>query len=184
MTKRVLDLFFAGTALVILSPLLVLICIGIKLEGRSPALLQRRRVAFNGREFFVYTFTTTALEDESNCHTRSIKSLTRVGRLLQIGRTNELPLLFSVLRGQMSLVGPSPHAVGSESGFSNPILHKLEGDITPGIIGWAEVNGVSRATLPVDKMNRWIELECWYINNWSIWLDLRILLRAFVWPAR
>ena len=107
-TKRVLDLFLAGTALVILSPLLALVCLGIKLEGRSPAILRWRRTAFNGREFTICMFTTTALEDECIEHSRGNDSrVTRVGRLLRTTGMDDLPHLFNVLSSQMSLVGPA-----------------------------------------------------------------------------
>ena len=110
--KRALDLLLAGTALVLLSPLLALICLGIKLEGRSPSILLRRRAAFNGREFVFYNFTTTAWEAACIGQARRNDSrVTRVGRLLRATGMDELPQLFSVLGGRMSLVGPRPHAV-------------------------------------------------------------------------
>ena len=166
--KRALDLLLAGTALVILSPLLALICLGIKLEGRSPSILLQRRAAFNGREFAVYNFTTTALEGARIGQARRNDSrVTRVGRLLRATGLDELPQLFSVLGGQMSLVGPQPHAVDPKGEFSDPIArYATQHDLKPGIIGWAPREAA--------------QVERWYIDNWSIWLDLRILLRTLV----
>ena len=166
--KRALDLLLAGTALVILSPLLALICLGIKLEGRSPSILLRRRAAFNGREFAVYNFTTTAWEGARIGQARRNDSrVTRVGRLLRATGLDELPQLFSVLGGQMSLVGPQPHAVDPKGEFSDPIArYATQHDLKPGIIGWA--------------LREAAQVERWYIDNWSIWLDLRILLRTLV----
>ena len=120
--KRVLDLLIAGAALVLLWPLLALICLSIKLEGRSPSILQQRRAAFSGREFAVYNFTTTAWEGACIGQARRNDSrVTRVGRLLKATGLDELPQLFSVLGGQMSLVGPPPHAIDPKGEFSDPI---------------------------------------------------------------
>jgi lipopolysaccharide/colanic/teichoic acid biosynthesis glycosyltransferase len=175
--KRALDLLLAGTALVILSPLLALICLGIKLEGRSPSILLRRRAAFNGREFAVYNFTTTAWEGACIGQARRNDSrVTRVGRLLRATGMDELPQLFSVLGGQMSLVGPRPHAVDPKGAFSDPIArYATQHHLKPGIIGWAP-----REAAQVEQLSHRVDFERWYIDNWSIWLDLRILLRFLV----
>jgi lipopolysaccharide/colanic/teichoic acid biosynthesis glycosyltransferase len=185
-TKRVLDLLLAGAALVILSPLLALICLGIKLEGRSPSILLQRRAAFSGREFAVFNFTTTAWEAASIGQARRNDSrVTRVGRLLKATGLDELPQLFSVLGGQMSLVGPPPHAIDPKGEFSDPIArYATDHHIKPGIIGWARINRLPREAAQVEQLNQRVDFERWYIDNWSIWLDLRILLRALVWPVR
>jgi lipopolysaccharide/colanic/teichoic acid biosynthesis glycosyltransferase len=175
--KRVLDLLLAGTALVILTPLLALICLGIKLEGRSPSILQQRRAAFSGREFAVYNFATTAWEGACIGQARRNDGrVTRVGRLLRGTGMDELPQLFSVLGGQMSLVGPRPHAVDPTGEFSDPIArYATEHHLKPGIIGWAP-----REAAWVEQLSHRVDFERWYIDNWSIWLDLRILLRFLV----
>jgi lipopolysaccharide/colanic/teichoic acid biosynthesis glycosyltransferase len=180
--KRALDLLLAGTALVILSPLLALICLGIKLEGRSPSILLRRRAAFNGREFAVYNFTTTAWEGACIGQARRNDSrVTRVGALLRVTDMDELPQLFSVLSGQMSLVGPSPHAIDPKGEFSDPIArYATHHHIKPGIIGWAQIKRLPREAAQVEQLNQRVDFERWYIDNWSIWLDLRILLRTLV----
>jgi lipopolysaccharide/colanic/teichoic acid biosynthesis glycosyltransferase len=179
--KRALDLLLAGTALVILSPLLALICLGIKLEGRSPSILLQRR-AFNGREFAVYNFTTTAWEGTRIGQARRNDSrVTRVGRLLRATGLDELPQLFSVLGGQMSLVGPRPYPVDSNGQFSDPIaLSPTQHQLKPGIIGWTQIIRLSREAARVEQLNQRVDFERWYIDNWSIWLDLRILLRTLV----
>src|SRR6202022_3889495 len=175
--KRALDLLLAGTALVILSPLLALICLGIKLEGRSPSILLRRRAAFNGREFAVYNFTTTAWEGACIGQARRNDSrVTRVGRLLRATGMDELPQLFSVLCGQMCLAGPGPHPADPKSAFSEPIgRYATQHPLKPGIIGWAP-----REAAQVEQLSPRVDFERWYIDNWSIWLDLRILLRFLV----
>jgi lipopolysaccharide/colanic/teichoic acid biosynthesis glycosyltransferase len=176
--KRALDLLLAGTALVLLSPILALICLGIKLEGRSPSILLQRRAAFNGREFVFYNFTTTAWEAACVGQARRNDSrVTRVGRLLRATGIDELPQLFSVLGGRMSLVGPRPHAVDPKGAFSDPIArYATQHHLKPGIIGWAP-----REAAQVEQLNHRVDFERWYIDNWSIWLDLRILLRFLVW---
>jgi polysaccharide biosynthesis protein PslA len=111
LAKRALDLLLAGTALVILSPLLALICLGTKLEGRRPSMLLQRRVVFNGREFTIYNFPMTAWEGASTVQgRRNDNRVTRVGHLLRATGLHELPQLFR-LGGQMSLVGPRPYPV-------------------------------------------------------------------------
>jgi lipopolysaccharide/colanic/teichoic acid biosynthesis glycosyltransferase len=182
--KRVLDLLIAGAALVLLWPLLALICLGIKLEGRSPSILQHRRAAFSGREFAVYNFTTTAWEAACIGQARRNDSrVTRVGRLLKATGMDELPQLFSVLGGRMSLVGPRPDAIDPKGEFGDPIArYATHHHLKPGIIGWAQINRLPRAAAQVEQLNQRIDFERWYIHNWSIWLDLRILLRAVVGP--
>src|SRR5437588_7573621 len=135
--KRALDLLLAGMVLVILSPLLALICLGIKLEGRSPSILQQRRAAFSGREFAVFNFTTTAWEGARIAQGgRNDRRVTRVGRLLRATGMDELPQLFSVLGGQMSLVGPRPHAVDLKGEFSDQIArYAAQHHLKPRIIG-------------------------------------------------
>ena len=176
--KRALDLLLAGTALVLLSPILALICLGIKLEGRSPSILLQRRAAFNGREFVFYNFTTTAWEAACVGQARRNDSrVTRVGRLSRATGIDELPQLFSVLGGQMSLVGPRPHAIDAKGEFSDPIArYATQHHLKPGMIGWAP-----REAAQVQQLNHRVDFERWYIDNWSIWLDLRILLRFLVW---
>src|ERR1700730_14410386 len=182
LAKRALDLLLAGTALVILSPLLALICLGTKLEGRRPSMLLQRRVVFNGREFTIYNFPTTAWEGASTGQgRRNDNRVTRVGHLLRATGLHELPQLFSVLSGQMSLVGPRPSPVDSNGQFSDPIaLSPTQHQLKPGIIGWTQIIRLSLEAARVEQLNQRVDFEPWYIDNWSIWLDLRILLRTLV----
>lgn len=173
--KRVLDLLIAGTALVMFSPLLAFICLGIKLEGRSQAVLVRQRAVFNG-EFAIYKFATTASP-------HGFRRVTRAGALLQGTSLDELPQLFNVLCGHMSMVGPRPRVVDPKWNCHNPMHHTTQHPIKPGMIGWAQINRFRSETAKVDRVNHSIDVERWYINNWSVWLDLRILLCAMVYPA-
>ena len=181
-SKRALDLLLAGTALVILSPLLALICVGITLEGRNHSILLQRRARFNGREFVVYHFPTTAWEGAGTGEIiRNEHRVTRVGRLLRATGLHELPQLFSVLGGQMSLIGPRPYAVDPKGESSDPIAGSpAQHQLKPGIIGWTQIIRLSRAATRVEELSQRVHYERWYIENWSIGLDLRILLRAVV----
>src|SRR3981081_1187660 len=180
--QRALDFLLAGTALVILSPLLALICLGIELEGRSPSMLLQRRAVFNGREFAIYNFPTTAWEGASTGQGgRNDNRVTRVGHLLRATGLHELPQLFSVLGGQMSLVGPRPYPVDSNGQFSDPIaLSPTQHQLKPGMIGWTQILQLCHEAARWEQVNKRSHFERWYIDNWSIWLDLRILLRALV----
>jgi polysaccharide biosynthesis protein PslA len=182
LAKRALDLLLAGTVLVILSPLLALICLGIKLEGRRPSMLLQRRVVFNGREFTIYNFPTTAWEGASTVQgRRNDNRVTRVGHLLRATGLHELPQLFSVLGGQMSLVGPRPYPVDSNGQFSDPIARSpTQHQLKPGIIGWTQIIRLSREATRAGELSQCVHYERWYIENWSIELDLRVLLRALV----
>src|ERR1700730_5798221 len=186
--KRALDLLLAGTALVILSPLLGLICLGIKVEGRHTSVLLQQHAEFNNREFAIYNFPTTAWEGASTVQgRRNYNRVTRVGHLLRATGLHELPQLFSVLSGQMSLVGPRPYPVDSNGQFSDPIaLSPTPHQLKPGIIGWTQIMRLSREAASVEQLNQRVHFERWYIENWSIGLDLRILLRALVgeWVER
>src|SRR5580692_6087345 len=174
LAKRALDLLLAGTVLVILSPLLALICLGIKLEGRRPSMLLQRRVVFNGREFTIYNFPTTAWEGASTVQgRRNDNRVTRVGRLLRATGLHELPQLFSALGGQMSLIGPRPYAVDPKGESSDPIAGSpAQHQLKPGIIGWTQIIRLSRAATRVEELSQRVHYERWYIENWSIGLDL------------
>jgi lipopolysaccharide/colanic/teichoic acid biosynthesis glycosyltransferase len=110
---------------------------------------------------------------------RSDTRVTRLGRLLRQTSIDELPQLFNVLRGDMSLVGPRPHAVAHDNEYSKVIAnYAFRHHVKPGITGWAQVNGFRGATPQLEQMANRIELDLWYINNWTLGLDLQILLRT------
>ena len=181
--KRFFDVTFAGLALAIFSPLLLLTAVAIKLDSDGPVIFRQRRRGFNGREFAIYKFRTmTVLEDGSTVRQarRDDARVTWLGRLLRASSIDELPQLINVLTGDMSLVGPRPHAVVHDDEYGKLIDNYMyRHHVKPGITGWAQIHGF-RGETDVALMARRIQSDLWYINNWSLWLDLKIMARTCV----
>jgi exopolysaccharide biosynthesis polyprenyl glycosylphosphotransferase len=189
--KRCFDLIGASVALIMLFPLMVMTAILIKLDSPGPIFFTQKRNGFNGRSFRIWKFRTmTVLEDGPVIKqaTREDPRFTRVGRWLRRVNIDELPQLFNVLSGNMSLVGPRPHAAAHDSEYERKIsAYAFRYHMKPGITGWAQINGYRGETQTIDLMAKRIELDLWYINNWSIWLDLKIILSTLtleVWQPR
>ena len=182
--KRVLDLVIAPVLLVMLSPVMILAAILIKLDSRGPALFVQTRNGFSGHPFRMCKFRTMAVLEDGPAIPQAKKSdprVTRVGRFLRRTNIDELPQLFNVLAGHMSLVGPRPHAKAHNSKYERIIAkYAYRYHVKPGLTGWAQVNGLRGETQTVDLMESRIEHDLWYINNWSLWLDFSILLRTLV----
>jgi exopolysaccharide biosynthesis polyprenyl glycosylphosphotransferase len=163
-----------------LSPLLLLASVAIKLDSAGPILFRQSRKGFNGKDFKIYKFRSmTVLEDgQTICQARrGDHRITRVGRILRTSSVDELPQLFNVLRGEMSLVGPRPHAIAHDNEYTETIAnYAFRHHVKPGITGWAQVHGFRGETAKLDLMKKRVELDIWYINNWSLWLDLWIIL--------
>jgi len=187
LVKRTIDLVGAGAGVLLLSPLLLTVMLLIKLESRGPVLFTQRRSGFNGHLFRIFKFRTMrVLEDGPVIRqaTRNDPRVTRVGRWLRRTNIDELPQLLNVLRGEMSLVGPRPHAAAHDSEYERKIAdYASRFQLKPGITGWAQSNGYRGETQTLDLMAKRVELDLWYINNWSIWLDLRIIIRTLTWAA-
>jgi Undecaprenyl-phosphate glucose phosphotransferase len=181
-TKRSLDLILAGTGLLALLPLLAIVGLAIKIDSRGPVIFRQSRRGFNGREFMIWKFRTMTVLENGRviCQAkREDARTTRVGRLLRITSIDELPQLINVLRGEMSLVGPRPHAVAHDDEYGRSIgKYAFRHHVKPGITGWAQVNGFRGETPELDLMRERINLDLWYINNWNIWLDLWIIVRT------
>ena len=181
--KRLFDVTFAGLALAIFSPLLLLTAVAIKLDSDGPVIFRQRRRGFNGREFAIYKFRTmTVLEDGSTVRQaqRNDARVTWLGRLLRASSIDELPQLINVLTGDMSLVGPRPHAVVHDDEYGKLIDNYMyRHHVKPGITGWAQIHGF-RGETDVALMAKRIQRDLWYINNWSLWLDLKIMARTCV----
>jgi Undecaprenyl-phosphate glucose phosphotransferase len=174
--KRGADFVLAFAGLIFVSPLLLIIAQAIRLDSRGPALFKQTRNGFNGRSFRIFKFRTmTVLEDGADIRqaTRNDPRVTTLGHLLRRSSIDELPQLFNVLAGDMSLVGPRPHAVAHNTAYEQLIAtYAFRYHVKPGITGWAQVNGSRGETRTVDLMEERVKLDLWYINNWSIWLDL------------
>ena len=182
--KRAFDLLIASVLLIMLAPLLLLVAALIKMETRGPALFMQRRSGFNGRTFKIYKFRTMSVLEDGPVIRQATKNdprLTRCGGVLRRTNIDELPQLLNVIAGEMSLVGPRPHPLALNSEYENIIgNYAFRHHVKPGLTGWAQVNGWRGETQTVDLMTRRIEHDLWYINNWSFWLDVKILLRTLV----
>ncbi len=176
--RRPLDVLVAALALVATSPLLALCAIAIKLESRGPVLYRQRRVGRGGEPFELYKLRTMVVGAEHRGAGLYIEDrdprITRVGRLLRRLSLDELPNLLNVLRGELAIVGPRPTVQEQVDRYTPHQRRRLE--VRPGITGWAQVNGFRGITDTEDKMLLRIEHDLWYIQNWSLWLDLKILL--------
>ncbi len=181
-TKRLSDLTLATLALLVLAPLMALIAIAIRLESPGPAIFRQRRLGLNGRVIEVWKFRTmTVMEDGSTIRqaTRHDDRVTALGRFLRRTSLDELPQFINVLQGRMSVVGPRPHALAHNQEYRGQILaYMLRHKVRPGITGWAQVNGFRGETETVDKMRRRVEHDLYYLQNWSLSLDLQIILRT------
>lgn len=179
LVKRGLDVVASALALILLAPLFVLIAVAIRLESPGPAFFRQRRRGYNHVEFSIFKFRTmTTMDDGDHVPqaTAGDARITRVGRFLRNTSLDELPQLINVLFGQMSLVGPRPHAVAHDRFFEALIpVYPRRLNVKPGITGWAQVNGFRGATQTQQAMVDRVEHDLYYIDNWSIALDLYIL---------
>jgi undecaprenyl-phosphate galactose phosphotransferase/putative colanic acid biosynthesis UDP-glucose lipid carrier transferase len=185
--KRAFDIVSATAILILLSPLMLLTALMIKLDSRGPALFRQKRNGFNGSKFLIYKFRSMrVLEDGAHIQqaTRNDLRFTRLGRWLRRTSIDELPQLFNVLAGDMSLVGPRPHAVAHNNEYQNVVSnYAFRHHVKPGITGWAQVNGFRGQTQTIDLMAKRVEYDLWYINHWSLWLDLRIIIKTVLTMA-
>jgi undecaprenyl-phosphate galactose phosphotransferase/putative colanic acid biosynthesis UDP-glucose lipid carrier transferase len=181
--KRLFDVLVSAVILILLVPVLLVVCVAIKLDSRGPAIFRQRRKGFNGKEFIIYKFRTMTVMENGSKILQACKRdsrVTRLGRLLRRSSIDELPQLINVLRGEMSLVGPRPHAVAHDEEYGSLIpTYAFRHHVKPGITGWAQVHGFRGETRSLELMKRRIELDLWYINNWSVALDTQILVRTF-----
>jgi Undecaprenyl-phosphate glucose phosphotransferase len=182
--KKVFDLTVGSLVLVLLSPLLALVAIAIRLDSPGPVLFKQPRLGFNNRLFTCYKFRTMhhgmvdLLGDRQA--TRGDPRVTRLGKWLRALSIDELPQLLNVLRGDMSLVGPRPHPPNTKAAdklFTDVVAtYALRHRVKPGITGWAQVNGWRGETATVDQIENRVSCDLAYIDNWSIGLDLRIMM--------
>lgn len=178
--KRAFDLTAASTLLLLASPFLFLIALLIKLDSKGPAIFRQRRNGFNQHEFRVFKFRTmTTLDDGPVIQqaTRNDRRITPIGKILRATNIDELPQLLNVITGDMSLVGPRPHAVAHNNAYEERIrLYARRHNVKPGITGWAQVRGYRGETDSIQKMRDRVEHDLYYIDHWSLFFDIRILL--------
>jgi putative colanic acid biosynthesis UDP-glucose lipid carrier transferase len=182
--KSVLDRTLAALMLILMAPLLLGLALLIKLDSPGPVLFRQRRVGMDGVPFDLLKFRTMHVNDtEAALATRATTHgdarITGVGRWLRRLSLDELPEVLNVLRGEMSLVGPRPHMLGAI-----PLLDQRFADyarrhhVKPGITGWAQINGIRGDVDSHESIRRSLALDCYYIENWSLALDVYVLLRA------
>jgi putative colanic acid biosynthesis UDP-glucose lipid carrier transferase len=180
--KRVVDVVLSSVGLMLSAPIMLLSALAIKLNSKGPILFRQRRYGLDGQEILVWKFRTmTTMDDgaEVKQATKNDPRITQVGRLLRRTSLDELPQLFNVLRGSMSLVGPRPYAIAHNEQFRSLIRgYMLRHKVKPGITGLAQVLGSRLETDTVDKMRARIELDHRYIRDWSLWLDLKIMVKT------
>jgi putative colanic acid biosysnthesis UDP-glucose lipid carrier transferase len=181
--KRLFDIFISSIALGILFPVMALIAVSIYTTSPGKVLFKQRRYGFAGKEFMVYKFRSmreNTTQDDIRQASRDDERITSVGRFLRRTSLDELPQLLNVLEGSMSIVGPRPHAVGHNELYRKQIKgYMLRHKVKPGITGWAQINGLRGKTDTVEKMKQRVEHDLYYINHWSVWFDLIIILKTF-----
>ena len=183
MLKRLLDLTLATIALVSLSPLLAAIAVAIKLDSPGPVFFRQKRYGFNQQPFGVFKFRSMRTDANAAFRqaTRNDSRITRVGAILRRTNLDELPQLINVLRGEMSLVGPRPHALAHDRSFERRIaLYARRHNVKPGITGWAQVNGYRGETQTDLAMEQRVACDLHYIDNWSIWFDIQIMIQTVI----
>jgi lipopolysaccharide/colanic/teichoic acid biosynthesis glycosyltransferase len=191
--KRAMDLSLTIPAIIFLSPLLVLVALSIKLESKGPVLFRQQRMGRGNRLFSVLKFRSMHVADSDTDGSQSVsrgdRRVTRVGRFIRATSIDELPQLFNVLHGDMSLVGPRPHALGSLAGVERfwevdqRYWHRHS--LKPGITGLAQVRGLRGATHEREDLVRRLQADLEYLNEWTLWRDIAIVaatVRVLVHP--
>ncbi|MCE9686973.1 undecaprenyl-phosphate glucose phosphotransferase [Shewanella sp. AS16] len=181
--KRSFDILFSVCVLLAIAPLLVIIALGIKLTSRGPVLFHQDRYGLDGKRIGVYKFRSMTVAengDKVTQATRGDRRITPFGAFLRRTSLDELPQFFNVLMGDMSVVGPRPHAVAHNEEYRQLVnYYMLRHKVRPGITGWAQVNGWRGETDTLEKMEKRIEYDLAYIRNWSLWLDIKIVYMTF-----
>jgi len=182
MVKRASDLVLATGILLLISPLMLAIAAGVKLSSPGPVLFKQRRYGVDGRKIVVYKFRSMTVAEDGDVvrqATRNDSRVTRFGAFLRRSSLDELPQFINVLQGRMSVVGPRPHAVAHNELYRKLIRgYMIRHKVRPGITGLAQVNGMRGETDTVDKMKMRIEYDLAYLRNWSLALDLKIVLKT------
>jgi Undecaprenyl-phosphate glucose phosphotransferase len=183
--KRVEDIALSALLLLLFGPLMLLLGLLVRLDSRGPALFRQQRFGFNNNPITVLKFRTMQFNAASDPAVpqarRGDPRVTRIGRFLRRTSLDELPQLINVLMGDMSLIGPRPHAIAHNEYYAELIDGYLRRHrVKPGITGWAQVNGWRGETADVEAMHQRVKYDLYYIENWSLRFDVAILLRTLV----
>ncbi|WP_407897037.1 undecaprenyl-phosphate glucose phosphotransferase [Ferrigenium sp. UT5] len=178
--KRMEDVVLGSLILVLIAPVLLLIAVAVRVTSPGPVLFKQRRYGLNGQVIEVWKFRSMSVQEDGPDvpqATRNDPRVTPLGAFLRRNSLDELPQFFNVLQGTMSIVGPRPHAVAHNEAYRNRIHgYMLRHKVKPGITGWAQVNGWRGETDTCQKMEMRVRYDLEYINNWSLWFDLKIIL--------
>ena len=182
--KRVFDRLFAFGALTALAPLMLVIAVMVKLSSPGPVFFRQKRKGIDGNQFEIYKFRSMKVHAEVagkvTQATRRDPRITAVGAFLRRTSLDELPQFINVLRGEMSVVGPRPHALEHDDIYKDLVkgyMHRYR--IKPGITGWAQINGYRGETDRIEKMMGRVKLDLYYMQNWTFWLDIKIVVLTF-----
>jgi len=181
--KRLEDILIGAVISILILPICLAIAIAIKLSSPGPVIFKQYRTGINGRRFKVYKFRSMEVHTETGNEVIQASigdpRITRLGSFLRRTSLDELPQFYNVLQGRMSIVGPRPHALSHNEYYKDLVESYMKRHkVKPGITGWAQVNGHRGETSTLEKMQKRVEFDLWYINNWSLGLDIKIILQT------
>ena len=178
--KRLEDIVLSSIILLLISPVLLAISLGIKLTSKGPVIFKQYRYGLDGRKIEVWKFRSMTTMEQGNDVKQATKNdprITPFGGFLRRTSLDELPQFINVLQGTMSIVGPRPHAVSHNEEYRQIVdRYMLRHKVKPGITGWAQINGYRGETDTLDKMEKRVEFDLDYIHHWSVWMDIKIIL--------
>ena len=182
LVKRISDIVLATIILILISPVLLVIALGVKISSPGPVIFRQKRNGLDGGEITVYKFRSMTSQDNGSLVRQATKHdprITRFGAFIRRTSLDELPQFVNVLQGRMSIVGPRPHAVAHNEQYRQLIkAYMVRHKVKPGITGWAQVNGHRGETDTIEKMQARVEYDLEYLRNWSLGLDLQIIVRT------
>ncbi|WP_137938330.1 undecaprenyl-phosphate glucose phosphotransferase [Chitinivorax sp. B] len=186
--KRISDVVFSILILILISPIMAMVALAVKFDSKGPVLFKQRRYGLDGKEILVYKFRSMTVCEDGAAVVQAQKNdmrVTRVGAFIRKTSLDELPQFINVLEGKMSIVGPRPHAIAHNEQYRKLIKgYMVRHKVKPGITGWAQVNGYRGETETLDKMEKRIEYDLDYLRNWSLRLDVSIILRTALLVVR
>lgn len=182
--KRLEDIVLSILFLTILAIPMAIIAAAVKLTSPGPAVFKQKRYGLDGKQILVYKFRSMSTQDNGNVVKQATKNdprITKLGAFLRKTSLDELPQFINVLQGRMSIVGPRPHAVAHNEEYRKIISgYMLRHKVRPGITGWAQINGFRGETDTVEKMEKRVQFDLDYIHNWSVWLDIKIIVKTAI----
>ena len=184
--KRTEDIVLATIILILISPVMLIIAMAIKIDSKGPVIFKQKRGGINNTEIIVYKFRSMTTQDNESAVKQASKNdprTTSVGNFLRKTSLDELPQFINAIQGTMSIVGPRPHAVAHDLEYGNLIPEYSQRFLVkPGITGLAQINGWRGQTDTLDKMQKRVDMDLHYINNWSLWLDIKIIFTT-IWKG-